>query len=95
MIFYKMPLKLKNLKSIRTLTFSYLYLVLLTNTLILCAQSNSTLLPQKIKVDGVSAVVGDYVILEALEDLIIGMTACSAEDSNGGTFKPIEYLIYD
>ena len=36
---------------------------------------------------------GDYVELEALEDLIIGMTACSAEDSNGGSFKPIGYQI--
>ena len=38
---------------------------------------------------------GDYVDLLALEDLIIGMTACSAPDSNGGTFKPICYAIFD
>ena len=36
---------------------------------------------------------GDFVELEALEDLIIGLTACSAEDSNGGSFKPIGYQI--
>ena len=36
---------------------------------------------------------GDYVDLLALEDLIVGMTACSAEDSNGGSFKPIGYRI--
>jgi len=36
---------------------------------------------------------GDYVLFEALMDLIVGMTACSAEDSNGGTFKPILYKI--
>ena len=36
---------------------------------------------------------GDYVEFEALLDLIVGLTACSAEDSNGGTFKPIQYEI--
>ncbi|WP_107038020.1 DUF1989 domain-containing protein [Brumimicrobium mesophilum] len=36
---------------------------------------------------------GDYLIVKALDDLIIGLTACSAEDSNGGTFKPIHYEI--
>lgn len=36
---------------------------------------------------------GDYVEFKALEDLIIGITACSAEDSNGGSFKPIQYEV--
>jgi uncharacterized protein YcgI (DUF1989 family) len=36
---------------------------------------------------------GDYVLFEAKMDLIVGLTACSAEDSNGGSFKPIEYEI--
>ncbi len=36
---------------------------------------------------------GDYMILEALADLIIALTACSAEQSNNGTFKPIHYEI--
>lgn len=40
-----------------------------------------------------TSTAGDYVLLEAQIDLIIGMTACSAEDSNGGTFKPIQYQI--
>tara|TARA_R110000851_G_scaffold190370_1_gene340972 strand:+ start:280599 stop:281228 length:630 start_codon:yes stop_codon:yes gene_type:complete len=35
----------------------------------------------------------DYVLFEAQMDLIVGLTACSAEDSNGGTFKPIHYKI--
>jgi len=26
-------------------------------------------------------------------DLIVGLTACSAYASNGGTFKPIHYMI--
>lgn len=36
---------------------------------------------------------GDYVIIEALDDLIIGLTACSALQSNNGSFKPIGYEI--
>ena len=36
---------------------------------------------------------GDYVELRALADLVIGLTACSAYDSCGGAFKPIDYEI--
>lgn len=36
---------------------------------------------------------GDFVLFEAEMDLIVALTACSAEDSNGGTFKPIQYEI--
>ncbi|MBT8235393.1 MAG: urea carboxylase-associated family protein [Bacteroidia bacterium] len=35
----------------------------------------------------------DHVIFVALMDLIVGLTACSAEDSNNGSFKPIHYEI--
>ena len=38
---------------------------------------------------------GDFVIFEAQMDLIVALTACSAEDSNGGSFKPIHYEILD
>lgn len=38
---------------------------------------------------------GDHVILVAQMDLVVGMTACSAEDSNGGSFKPIDYQVSD
>lgn len=38
---------------------------------------------------------GDYVLFEAEMDLIVALTACSAEDSNGGSFKPIHYEILD
>ena len=38
---------------------------------------------------------GDYVILEATMDLIVGMTACSAEKSNNFAFKPIGYTILE
>lgn len=33
---------------------------------------------------------GDYIDLRAEMDLIVGVTACSAEKSNNGTFKPID-----
>ena len=36
---------------------------------------------------------GDYIIIEAQMDLLIGMTACSAEMSNNYSFKPIGYEI--
>jgi uncharacterized protein YcgI (DUF1989 family) len=36
---------------------------------------------------------GDHVAFRAEMDLVIGLTACSAPDSNGGTFKPIHYRI--
>ncbi|HXH73651.1 MAG TPA: urea carboxylase-associated family protein [Bacteriovoracaceae bacterium] len=36
---------------------------------------------------------GDYIIIEALEDLLVGLTACSALQSNNGSFKPIAYEI--
>ena len=38
---------------------------------------------------------GDHITLRAEMDLICGLTACSAEGSNNGTFKPIDYLILD
>lgn len=37
---------------------------------------------------------GDYVVLRAEEDLVVGLTACSAENSNNGTFKPIDFRIH-
>jgi uncharacterized protein YcgI (DUF1989 family) len=33
---------------------------------------------------------GDYLLLRAEMDLIVGVTACSAELSNNGAFKPID-----
>jgi uncharacterized protein len=37
---------------------------------------------------------GDYIEFRAEMNLVIGLTACSAEMSNGGTFKPIDAEIY-
>ena len=36
---------------------------------------------------------GDRIVFEAKEDLVIGLTACSARDSNGGSFKPIHWRV--
>ncbi|QAA81089.1 urea carboxylase-associated family protein [Aequorivita sp. H23M31] len=38
---------------------------------------------------------GDFVLFQAEMDLIVALTACSAEDSNGGSFKPIHYEIIE
>ena len=50
----------------------------------------------KLSVDPPTSVAGDTLTLRALdEDLLVALTACSAEDSNGGTFKPIEFEVLD
>jgi len=49
----------------------------------------------KISVKPPQSKAGDYLLFEAKMDLIVGLTACSAEDSNGGSFKPIHYEILD
>jgi uncharacterized protein YcgI (DUF1989 family) len=36
---------------------------------------------------------GDFIELKAEMNLICGLTACSAENSNNGSFKPIDYEI--
>jgi uncharacterized protein YcgI (DUF1989 family) len=36
---------------------------------------------------------GDRIVFRAEEDLIIGLTACSALQSNNGSFKPIHYRV--
>lgn len=38
---------------------------------------------------------GDFIDLRAETDLIVGVTACSAEMSNNYSFKPIDVEIYD
>lgn len=57
-----------------------------------------------VSVDGITGKVdvlppkskaGDYIILEAKMDLIVGLTACSAEMSNNYSFKPIGYTILE
>jgi uncharacterized protein YcgI (DUF1989 family) len=47
----------------------------------------------KLKVLPPVSKAGDSISFRAGMDLIVGLTACSAPDSNGGTFKPIQYRI--
>lgn len=55
-----------------------------------------------VPVDGTSGAIavkpplskaGDRIVLRAEMDLIVGLTACSAYASNGGSFKPIDYAV--
>ena len=36
---------------------------------------------------------GDYLVLRAEMDMVVGLTACSAEMSNNYSFKPIDYEV--
>lgn len=47
----------------------------------------------KLRVLPPRSTAGDSISFRAVMDLIIGLTACSAPDSNGGSFKPIQYRI--
>lgn len=47
----------------------------------------------ELKVAPPTSKAGDYIIIEALEDLTVGLTACSALQSNNGSFKPIGFEI--
>jgi uncharacterized protein YcgI (DUF1989 family) len=49
----------------------------------------------KLSVDPPLSKAGDYLLFQAQMDLIVALTACSAEDSNNGSFKPIHYEILD
>ncbi len=46
-----------------------------------------------LRVDPPVSTAGDYIRLRAEMNLIVGLTACSAYASNGGSFKPIHYAI--
>jgi uncharacterized protein YcgI (DUF1989 family) len=47
----------------------------------------------KLRVDPPVSKPGDSIALRAKMDCVIGLTACSAYASNGGSFKPIHYRI--
>ena len=47
----------------------------------------------EIKVEPPLSKAGDRIVLRAEMDLIIGLTACSALQSNNGSFKPIHWSI--
>lgn len=46
-----------------------------------------------LRVDPPVSKAGDFIRLRAEMALVIGLTACSAYASNGGSFKPIHYAI--
>ena len=55
-----------------------------------------------VRVDGASGALsvapplskaGDRIVFEARMDLVIGLTACSAPQSNNGSFKPIHWQV--
>ena len=48
----------------------------------------------RVSVEPPTSRAGDFVVLRAEMDLIVGLTACSAYASNGGSFKPIHYETY-
>ena len=47
----------------------------------------------ELKVEPPLSRAGDHVSFRAEDDLVIGLTACSALQSNNGSFKPIHYRI--
>jgi len=48
----------------------------------------------RVSVEPPTSRAGDFIVLRAEMDLIVGLTACSAYASNGGSFKPIHYETY-
>jgi len=49
----------------------------------------------RLSVEAPKSKIGDKIVLRAEMDLIVGLTACSAYASNGGSFKPIDYNVSD
>lgn len=47
-----------------------------------------------LSVDPPRSAAGDFITLRAEMDLVVGLTACSAELSNNGRFKPIDVEVY-
>jgi uncharacterized protein YcgI (DUF1989 family) len=55
---------------------------------------NVAVLPNgELKIDPPRSKAGDFILLRAEMDLIVGLTACSAEMSNNYAFKPIDFEI--
>lgn len=56
---------------------------------------NVLVLPNgELRIDPPPSRPGDYIVLRAEADLIVGVTACSAEKSNNYSFKPIDVEVY-
>jgi peptidyl-prolyl cis-trans isomerase SurA len=91
-----MPLKPKNLRPTNKLIDSYLILLFLLITSILIAQGSQSIKPQRIKVDGVSSVVGDYVILESdIDKTIVEMESQGMSTKNVSRCELLGKLMED
>lgn len=56
---------------------------------------NVVVLPTgELRIDPPPSRPGDYILLRAEMDLVVGVTACSAEKSNNYSFKPIRVEVY-
>jgi uncharacterized protein YcgI (DUF1989 family) len=49
----------------------------------------------RLRVDPPLSRAGDHIVFEACMDLVIGLTACSAGQSNNFRYKPIHYEVLD
>ena len=49
----------------------------------------------KLRVEPPLSKAGDYMILEAQMDLVVGLTACSAGQSNNFRYKPIDFEVFE
>ncbi len=47
----------------------------------------------ELRVDPPLSKAGDHIVFEARMDLVVGLTACSALQSNNGSFKPIHWHV--
>ena len=55
---------------------------------------NVNVLPNgELKIDPPRSKAGDSIVFRAEMDLIVGLTACSAEMSNNYSFKPIDFEV--
>ena len=91
-----MPLKPKNLRHTNKLINNYLILLLLLITSSLIAQGSQSVKPKRIKVDGVSSVVGDYVILESdIDKTIVEMESQGMSTKNVSRCELLGKLMED
>ena len=91
-----MPLKPKNLRHTNKLIDSHLILLFLLITSSLIAQGSQSVKPQRIKVDGVSSVVGDYVILESdIDKTIVEMESQGMSTKNVSRCELLGKLMED
>lgn len=91
-----MLLKPKNLRHTNKLIDSYLILLFLLITSSLIAQGSQSIKPQRIKVDGVSSVVGDYVILESdIDKTIVEMESQGMSTKNVSRCELLGKLMED